>query len=255
MRRVSPSTSATGGEQLKMFMTPKEITSKYQPLDGDRMQKNEHGYYDHVRGWMGDTSGTFRSHNTKGDPNYTHSGFSKPPREGGTTFPYKYNPGEETDEELWSRRLEESQMRKSDYMHAIGGTEQVKEMEPGYTDAHDHVGDRDGYPEYRTGGTNTYDEALESFDNRVDQEYNDRVDNYYSFGNTLHSKIKSEGVKNPVHLGQTKGMKGKPQIVGGHHRIAASMDIAPDTLIPVVHHNDIKEARSKGSSTDPYPYT
>ena len=255
MRRVSPSTSATGGEQLKMFMTPKEITSTYQPLDGDRMEKNEHGYYEHVRGGMGDTSGTFRSHNTQGDPNYTRSGFSKPPRERDTTSPYKYNPGEESDKELWSRKLEESRMPKADYMHAVGGTEQVRDMEPGYTDAAEHVGERDGYPQYNTGGTHTYEKAQESFDNRVANEYDGRVDDYYSGGDTLHSKIKSEGVKNPVHLGQTGGMQGKPQIVGGHHRIAASMDIDADKLIPVIHHRDLKEARSKGSKTDPYPYT
>ena len=247
MRRVRPSTSALGGEQLKLLMTPREIMSKYQPLDGDRMEKNEHGYYEHVRGGMGDTSGTFRSHNTRGDSNYTRSG--------DTTSPYKYNPGGETDEELWSRKLEESRMPKADYLRAIGGSEYVREKEPGYTDAQEHVGDRDGYPEYHTGGTNTYDEALESFDNRVAKEYDNRVHDYYSYDNTLHSKIKSEGVQNPVHLGQTKGMHGKPQIVGGHHRIAASMDIAPDNLIPVLHAKDIKEARSQGSSTDPYPYT
>jgi hypothetical protein len=237
-----------------MFMTPKEITDKYQPLDGDRMEKNEHDYYEHVRGGMGDTSGTFRSHNTQGDPNYTRSGFSKPPRERDTTSPYKYNPGEETDKELWSRKLEESKMPKADYMHAMGGTEQVRDMEPGYTDAADHVAYRDGYPEHKTGGTNTYEEAQESFDNRVADEHQGRIDDYYSGADTLHSKIKSEGVKKAVHLSQQRGMQGKPQIVGGHHRIAASMDIDSDSLIPVIHHRDFKDARSKDKATDPYPY-
>jgi len=254
MRRVSPSTSVTGGEQLKMFMTPKEITDKYQPLDGDRMEKDAHGYYENVRGGMGYTAGTFRSHNTQGDPNYTRSGFSKPPRERDTTSPYKYNPGEETDKELWSRKLEESKMTKADYMHAMGGTEQVRDMEPGYTDAADHVAYHGGYPEYKTGGTNTYEAAQASFDNRVEDEHQGRMDEYYSGTNTLHSNIKSEGVKKAVHLSQQRGMQGKPQIVGGHHRIAASMDIDSDSLIPVIHHRDFKDARSKDKATDPYPY-
>ena len=46
-------------------------------------------------------------------------------------------------------------------------------------------------------------------------------------------------MEHPVHLGTQFGSQGKPQIVGGHHRIAAALETRPDDLIPVVHHEDI----------------
>jgi hypothetical protein len=54
---------------------------------------------------------------------------------------------------------------------------------------------------------------------------------------SLYDTIKREGVKEPVHLGPT-------QVTGGHHRIAAANDIAPDTLIPVVHSEEDRPDRA-----------
>lgn len=42
-----------------------------------------------------------------------------------------------------------------------------------------------------------------------------------------------------------------PTVIGGHHRIAVMDEEFPDTLMPVVHHTDIKAAKASLH----YPYT
>jgi CBS domain containing-hemolysin-like protein len=37
---------------------------------------------------------------------------------------------------------------------------------------------------------------------------------------------------------------GKPEVVGGHHRLAVMQFDRPDDLIPVLHHRDIFEAKT-----------
>jgi hypothetical protein len=53
-------------------------------------------------------------------------------------------------------------------------------------------------------------------------------------------------VTHPISLGTggKPGMLGKPQIVGGHHRVAAQFDQDPDRLMPVVHYRDIHDAQA-----------
>ena len=51
---------------------------------------------------------------------------------------------------------------------------------------------------------------------------------------SLHGSIAREGVVGPVHLGWDLGVP--DQILGGHHRIAAARDVAPNSVIPVLHH-------------------
>ena len=43
-------------------------------------------------------------------------------------------------------------------------------------------------------------------------------------------------------------------IVGGHHRIAAALDTRPDDLIPVIHHEDIYDAKMGGLGGRGYKY-
>ena len=73
----------------------------------------------------------------------------------------------------------------------------------------------------------------------------------------LYGDIEEHGVKRPVHLGTQMGKSGKPQVVGGHHRIAVMKEVAPDELMPVLHHENFQQAwgqarfnRGKG-----FPYT
>lgn len=61
-------------------------------------------------------------------------------------------------------------------------------------------------------------------------------------GGHLYASIGREGVKQPVHLAAQFGMKGKPQLVEGHHRVVSSLEQAPNRYIPVMHHetpNDV----------------
>lgn len=44
----------------------------------------------------------------------------------------------------------------------------------------------------------------------------------------LAQGIIEHGVKKPVSLGQAVGSEGKPQIVGGHHRLAVMREESPD---------------------------
>ena len=55
----------------------------------------------------------------------------------------------------------------------------------------------------------------------------------------LHKSIAAEGVHRPVHLSAQFGSQGKPEVGEGHHRVAAAMDIDPDRLMPVLHHEDM----------------
>lgn len=63
---------------------------------------------------------------------------------------------------------------------------------------------------------------------------------------SLYDSVAVEGVKSPVHLGEEQGLLGKPQVVGGHHRIAAQAEIDEDKLMPVLHHRDVSAAKSIG---------
>lgn len=73
-----------------------------------------------------------------------------------------------------------------------------------------------------------------------------------SGGPSLHQSIEQQGVQTPVHLGtETPNKKywfdsmssDKPPVLGGHHRVAVMGEVAPDKLIPVMHHKDIMGAR------------
>lgn len=67
----------------------------------------------------------------------------------------------------------------------------------------------------------------------------------------LRGEIEEEGVRKPVTLGTQFGDSGKPQVVGGHHRIATMADIAPDELMPVLHvQGGLHQARMEGQNAE-----
>lgn len=66
------------------------------------------------------------------------------------------------------------------------------------------------------------------------------------YDQTLHQSVRADGVEHPVWLSENPGSSGKPQVAGGHHRIAAAHHIAPDGLVPVLHAKTVGDAmRSK----------
>jgi hypothetical protein len=245
--------------QFQMFMTPREIRSKYQALDADREDVEP------------DRAGemTRRPETTAGEPNIVantalkerwgrwHGGASQV-----KDYPYARNEdwAEETDDQLYARKLQETQMDPSDYReHHRGGAFGSQSGPPDYDNPEGFMPSDikpPAHPERGTGGrvpgTSTWDEYHEREDSygdhvqsHYDRAYNewDEQNNYG--GATLYDKISAEGVQSPVHLSYNQmGQYGKPSVVGGHHRIAAQEDINPDQPIPVQHWADIWEAKS-----------
>lgn len=62
---------------------------------------------------------------------------------------------------------------------------------------------------------------------------------------SLRDAIVDDGVKNPVSLQvpDLTGSMGKPQILGGHHRVAVMEAEKPHALMPVEHFRGTQEAR------------
>jgi hypothetical protein len=233
--------------QFQMFMTPREIRSKWQALDGDRQEA-----YDERAGEL-----TNRSQTTGGGSNFTintgrrkelarwHGGASQVE---GYTHERTEGSEMETDDQLFARKLDEAQMDPVEYREVHGG--ETKEP-PGWntlaqrSDAPSEV-KRQAAGNYsqRTGeGSNTWaernDEAQDWVMQRQQEHEEDR-----DYGPSLHDRIRAEGVQKPVHLSYGQlGSYGKPEIVGGHHRLAVQHDIDPDQPIPVAHWQNIWEAK------------
>ena len=66
----------------------------------------------------------------------------------------------------------------------------------------------------------------------------------WSAEKSLHDSVRDEGVRNPVSL-QFPGMTvtGKPQILGGHHRLVVAEAYRPDDPIPVEHFPNVTAAQ------------
>lgn len=66
---------------------------------------------------------------------------------------------------------------------------------------------------------------------------------------TLAESIRQNGVEKPLHLEAPKwgakyeGTKGKPQILGGHHRYAVMKKEKPGDLMPVTFHENLYDAQ------------
>ena len=203
-------TAAGQHEQLQMFMSPREILHKYQPLDADRMDYE----YD-AQPSSGTGIGT--AMNT-GESNVAHGKYRFGSDSKGawqaTTYGTKYREGGmESDEDLWNRKLDEAQ-----YEHTVPGKETV------WSGATYHP----------------------SSGSRSSWESSWRVSQPGTPERSLYEAVAEEGAKEPVSLGTSGGYgsMGKREIVGGHHRIASQFDINPDQPMPVLHFQDIYDARA-----------
>lgn len=198
------------GTQLKMFMSPREVLSGYQPLDADRWGARGSGgavpTYD-----TGTGLGT--AMNTEGS-NVRHGQFRMGHDTAGTfqatTYGTKYRARTETHDEMMDRKLGES----------MGD-------DPG-VDANVHRQTRVGTSFY---GSDSYIPPP--------------AERMSAGEETLHESVGKHGVTHPISLGTggAPGLLGRPQIVGGHHRVAAQFDQAPDRLMPVLHYTDINDAK------------
>lgn len=68
--------------------------------------------------------------------------------------------------------------------------------------------------------------------NETDQELWERKKNFAGVRG-LEKDIKKNGIRVPISLGYEYGSQGKPQIWGGHHRLAVAHSINPDMEVPV----------------------
>jgi hypothetical protein len=238
--------------QFQMFMTPREIRGKYQALEGDRQSiEDDRG------GAM-----TRRPETTAGDPNITintgqraqlarwHGGASQV---ADYTHQRDYTDREETDDELFARKLDEAQMSPAEYRDIHGGS---AHSAPGW----ETLGQRSSAPsrvrevaqgESRPGvGTSTWQEREGEANDYVQRKHEEHYDEQ-EYGPSLYERISEQGVLSPVHLSyaQLGHTYGKNQIVGGHHRLAVQEDLDPDQPIPVQHWRDFSEARHSGKYT------
>lgn len=227
-------------EQLPMFMSAREVMHQYQPLDADRQD-----FYDPREG-----EPTARSETTGGKPNARLStydkkeGFAKHAAQTGDTH-YRQYGHSETDEQLWSRKLNESQMPYSEYAEHHGGG-MAEERTPGWNSLVNRSS-APKMPDWDKAGTGTWEEAEQnqaSYVQRKQEEHHEGRE-FGSLHETLSEAMQPGGVgfTGHVHLGSQFGESGKRQIVGAHHRIAAMEDIDPERMLPVVHHKSIYEAR------------
>jgi hypothetical protein len=129
----------------------------------------------------------------------------------------------ESDDMLWDRKLYEAYDSDEHPVHAKRGNS--------YTMRSATTGGRPNQP-MRTYSAEEYAQP------RGAHFRHDETD-------SLGESIERTGVQKPIHLGRTVGSMGKPEIVGGHHRMAVMRNLNPDQLMPVLHHTDIHAARSK----------
>ena len=233
-----------------MFMTPREIVNKYQVLDADREEVDNWDEGNPDMDWRRTgrperTSGAANIHNPDRSSRYSHI-----PGSG----PYLREPSvdysQETDEQVLSRKAEEApydpeyyaEMRGENFSGAMRSFNPESAL--GRSSAPGHFG---------LGGStnrNWSDTEWDEHEMRVDSYLSRKQDEHYRRQAeapeppSLYESIQEGGVQHPVHLGTQFGSQGKPQIVGGHHRIAAALETRPDDLIPVLHHEDIYDAKA-----------
>jgi hypothetical protein len=98
-----------------------------------------------------------------------------------------------------------------------------------------------------------FDKWIENDDQLFNRKYEESwaPNRKVSSGRTLGDDILKHGVENPVSLQvdlEKTGSAKKPEILGGHHRLAVMGVHKPDELMPVEHFKDSYEA---GTSLGP----
>lgn len=256
---------AMASPQMKMFMTPKEIHAGWSPLDGDREESwGGDGTYEGTyspKSWetgntwatgVGTTQANRRNYGTHSGPGGGDSGTIRRDRRGGKVRLYDRGQegGTEDDEQLWARKLDEAQEFSKHGQHEDADSDPLYGRGRGTGTMGSYQGAPTGNS--RTNGPSTT--AMERHDERADSWENRRQEARYDQGESLYDSIRAEGVKGPIRLGSEIGSMGKPQIVGGHHRLAAATEAAPDRLVPVLHDQNIWAAREQASKGG-YPYS
>lgn len=180
------------------------------------------------------------------------------PLEGDKQLKYDAGSGyrDETDDELWDRKLEETQLSKVDYANIHNGRPYYSLL--------------DSYKRKNPISTSSVPmdtgESVWTHQDRVERIRDDEADDFInSTDSSLYTHLSKGGQIPPVHLGHDpKAAPGEgKRILGGHHRIAAMADIDPDRLITVLHTEGTSPHHAghpglfggRPNSKDPYRYT
>lgn len=145
---------------------------------------------------------------------------------------------DETDSQLWSRKLSESKMAPKEYDEVH--FDYAKNM-PAMSD----VSFGNSMPvRAKHEGTFSFEDREHDYyvdkEMQQDAKYEEKLDAYESPDHSLYNQIGREGVQKPISLNDPGnksafGFSGKPQVAGGHHRLSAQFDQDPDKLMPVLH--------------------
>lgn len=146
---------------------------------------------------------------------------------------------EEADTHVWERKAEEATLPPDEYASEVGSN-----SETGTNTFAARQWQSQHLPHRKVTFENLTEEMEDEQHAFVDQRVEDRAYGPGGSRLSLFENIRQQGVQQPVRLGQTKSFKtGRPEVVGGHHRIAAQAKIDPDALIPVLHDRNIMTAK------------
>jgi hypothetical protein len=263
-------------EQLKAFMTPKEIHAKWQGLDADRQDTEnwEGGTWEGTytpKSWatgktQPEDSSNIGSHTyEKAERRYRgiHSGAGgsdtgtiRRTRGGGKYRLHDRGSGESGQEdmdEMWERKLQETKQFPPGGQHEeYGSPDPHKAAHSEGNTMGTYEGEatvRPGEHMPRSSAWNRHYAREQSHeDRRMEQDDAKQARR----GDSMYDSIAEKGVLGPIRLGRQLGEEGKPQIVGGHHRLAAATDIDPDRLVPVLHDESIWDAQHPPKRGYPY---
>lgn len=244
------------GDQLKMFMTPREIEREWQPLDADRDE-----VYGETFGTNDSRAGesTKRAFRTDDVPNVYMGRTPKTEQPTGWSrvvhrpkyqrpdidYPSSYGGDMETDEQLWDRKYEEATGFSPKGQHALyGGNADATK----YKDNHGRVTTSSAHWTTKTGSTSGHRSETLVTHERLPGQVDDGAHN------SMVDSIIHEGIKSPIRLGLNYGQNDMPQLAGGHHRMSVARVHSPDQFAPVLYHKDIHEARSRNTQHS-YKYT
>lgn len=228
-RAQQPSSQASpqshlNGDQLKAFMTPREIL-------GDRF----------------------------GDPSASYQGLEGDHH----LLPKNKANARESEKQMWGRKLDEAGLPAADYRaernKAVLQAGKIPAGTQGPTDSYLFKGAPAPPLQHPRMGTSTYEDILYEHDDAMREHIHHRIDQWTEERtrgqSSLYEHVASHGVEGPIPL-QSGGVGslGKPQLLGGHHRVASQHHINADQFMPVVHH-DVAEADEKALDKikrDPY---
>ena len=239
-------------QQLKMFMSGNEIMDEYQPLDGDRRS------VDNMKDLTNQAARPAYAGKTGDGPQYpverpvldnnkqpigkyawgNTTGGSAFERSIGGTARKLLDSTDESDDQVWDRKLQESKLSPMAYK---------MEHEGGLGDSGPEMSEQSfGSAPIRAKheGTTTFEDRDYSYymgkEMSQDRRYEEKLDQWDNPENSLYNSIKKDGVQKPISLNDPAqparfGDSGKPMVAGGHHRLSAQFDQDPDKLMPVLH--------------------